>query len=181
MTRLISRISKLSFVVCSTLALATACFAQATPAASTTPDSKVEIYAGYGYFHPINADINEYAYHDIYNPNLTMSVSAFWNRYVGAQIEGAYFDGTSPRGALGQCRAGACSDRDPMVYTAEAGPVFRLPMGRWVPYAHLLGGGAKINGPILQKLTWLGRHRRRRHRLRSALLEQPLRHPPYRG
>ena len=42
----------------------------------------------------------------------------------------------------------------PLVYSAEAGPVVRFPHGRWIPYVHALGGGAKINGPILQKLTW---------------------------
>jgi hypothetical protein len=154
MFRRISKISKFSLVAVGALALGAACSAQATKTATDVPVSKIDFYAGYGYLHPINSDINNYQYQDIYNFNVTSSLSAYFNRYLGVQVEGQYFSGNSPRGAFGQCRAGACNDRDPIVYTAEAGPIVRFPMGRWIPYAHAVGGGARVNGPILQKLTW---------------------------
>lgn len=128
--------------------------AQAFRTASESHESKMDVYLGYGYFHPINSDINNIPYHDIYNfPNGTLSVTYYLGRYLGVQGEIGYFSGNSPRGAFGQCRAGACSDRDPMVYTGEGGLVLRYPLGRLVPFAHVLGGAARINGPYLQKLT----------------------------
>lgn len=128
--------------------------AQAFRSAHEGPESRADLYLGYGYFHPVNSDINNIPYQDIYNfPNGTMSLTYYLGRYLGVQGEIGYFSGSSPRGAFGQCRSGACSDRDPMVYTGEAGLVFRWPLGRVIPYAHALGGAARINGPYLQKLT----------------------------
>lgn len=141
----------------STLALACVALSaqgQAFRSATEVPYSRVDIYLGYGYFHPVHSDINNIPYQDIYNfPNGTLSLSYYLSRYIGVQGEIGYFSGTAPRGSFGQCRAGACSDRDPMVYTGEAGPIVRWPLGRVIPYAHALGGAARINGPYLQKLT----------------------------
>jgi hypothetical protein len=41
-----------------------------------------------------------------------------------------------------------------MYYKVVAGPAIRFPHGRFIPYAHALAGGAKVNGSALQKLTW---------------------------
>ena len=152
-----SWISKSLTVVACALALELACSAQATRTATDVPDSKVDFYAGYGFFQPFSSAINGYSYQRISNFNVTSSLSFYLNHYIGLQVEGAYFSGDSPRGAFGQCRGpfpGACNDRDPIFYSAEAGPVVRFPHGRSVPYVHALGGGTRINGPILQKLTW---------------------------
>jgi len=152
-----SWISKSLTVAACALTLGVACSAQATRTATDVPDSKIDFYAGYGYFQPISSGINGFSYQRIDNFNATSNLSFYFNHYIGLQFEGVYFSGNSPRGEFGQCRGpapGACNDRDPLVYSAEAGPVVRFPHGRWIPYAHVLGGGAKINGPILQKLTW---------------------------
>jgi hypothetical protein len=153
MRRSLSRVSKSSLVTVCAFALGVACFAQAIPTATETPDSKVDFYAGYGYFHPVNSDINNVPFVSISNLNATASLSIYLSHHVGFQIEGSYFDGPSPRGAFGQCVNGACNDRDPILYTGEAGPVFRYPIGHWVPYAHALGGTVRNNGPVLQALT----------------------------
>jgi hypothetical protein len=150
----LSWISRTSLVAASALALGLAALAQALPTATVLPDSRVEIYGGYGYFHPVDSDIGLHPYQSILALNATASVTGYFNRYLGVQVEGSYFSGSSPRGALGQCVNGACSDRDPRVYTAQAGPVFRLPLDRFVPFAHVLGGGSRISGPVLNPLTW---------------------------
>jgi hypothetical protein len=79
-------------------------------------------------------------------------VSAYFNRYFGVQIEGGYFSGSNEhKQYLPTCTGETCSQ---LVYTAEGGPVFRLPLGRWVPFAHMLGGGERTNGPAGQSLMW---------------------------
>jgi hypothetical protein len=152
MRRSIAQISKSSLVAACTFTLGVGCFAQATPTATEIPTSKVDFYAGYGYFRPVNSDIGNHPYQSIYNLNATASISFYTSRYLGLQVEASYFDGPSPRGALGQCVNGACNDRDPILYTAEAGPVFRYPLNRWIPYAHALVGSVRNNGPVLQSL-----------------------------
>jgi hypothetical protein len=146
----------LTIAACASM-LGLSCSAQATRPVTDVPDSHVDFYAGYGYFQPIDSGINGFTYQKIDNFNATSNLSFYFNHYLGFQLEGVYFSGNSPRGSFGQCRGpfpGACNDRDPLVYSAEAGPVMRFPHGRWIPYTHALFGGAKINGPILQKLTW---------------------------
>ncbi len=154
MHRLSARVSKSSLLAACIFAFALPSFAQSRPALTEIPDSHYDVYAGYGYFHPIDAGIGGHNYVSIYNKNTTVSVTDYFNRYIGVQIEGGYFSGPSKRGILGQCVNGACDVRDPNVYTAEAGPIFRFPLNRFVPYVHVLAGGARINGPILQPLTW---------------------------
>ena len=137
---------------CALLLGATAARAQAGGSGTEHPDSRTEIYAGYGYFHPINSGIDGFQYQDVYNPNATVSLSGFFNRYVGLQLEGGYFSGTNQHKAFfPECSKTDC---DQLVYTAQAGPVLRLPLGSWVPFAHFLGGGSRYNGPVMQPLKW---------------------------
>ena len=134
------------------LSVAPMAVAQATRSATEVPDSRVDVYAGYGYWHPINSGINHYQYQDIYNPNVTVGVTGYFNRYVGVEIEGGYFSGNSQHRPYNtQCDISFC---DQLVYTAEAGPVLRWPLGRFIPFVHALGGGERVNGPVYQKLTW---------------------------
>ena len=115
-------------------------------------DSRVDIYAGYGYFHPFNSEVAGYQFQSVYNPNATVGVSAWFNRYFGVEIEGGYFSGTTEhKQYIPSCTGETCSQ---LVYTAEGGPVFRYPLGRWVPFAHALGGGERTNGPAAQSLMW---------------------------
>ena len=126
--------------------------AQAIKGGEEHIDSRVDIYGGYGYFHPLNSGIDGYKFQSVYNPNATVSVSAWFNRYFGVQIEGGYFSGTTEhKQYLPSCSGETCSQ---LVYTEEGGPVARLPLGRWVPFAHMLGGGERTNGPAAQSLMW---------------------------
>ena len=136
------------------LSLGTAafCSAQATKAGEEHVDSRFDIYGGYGYFHPFNSGIDGFQFKSVYNPNATVSVSAYFNRYFGVQMEGGYFSGSNEhKQYLPSCTGETCSQ---LVYTAEGGPIVRLPLGRWVPFAHALGGGERTNGPAGQSLMW---------------------------
>jgi hypothetical protein len=148
------RLTRLTLLVLLLLTLGTAatCAAQATKSGAQHVDSRVDIYGGYGYFHPLNSGINGYQYQSISNPNVTASVSVYFNRFFGVQMEGGYFSGTTEHKAyIPSCIGETCSQ---LIYTAEGGPVFRLPLGSFVPFIHLLGGGERTNGPAAQSLMW---------------------------
>ena len=125
------------------------------PTEAVAPD-KVDIYGGYGYIKPFGAisQIGDEHFQTVDNINTTVNISYYFMHNLGAEIEGEYFNGPSPRGAAGQCVKTACDDHDPMYYHVEAGPVFRYPHGRFIPFAHVLAGGVRVNGPFLQPLTW---------------------------
>ena len=93
------------------------------------PPSRVDLFGGFAYFHPYAGEIGGYAYQPI-NTGAVTSGSAYFDRYVGLQAEGGFH----PNGP------------NDCVYTAQGGPVFRLPKGRWVPFVHMVGGSAKIGG-----------------------------------
>jgi hypothetical protein len=142
----------LSFVVC-VLGCATWSHAQSSSGMSEHPDSRIDIYGGYGYFHPLNSGINGNQYVDVYNPNATVSVTGWFNHFFGAQIEGGYFSGNNEHVKYFN-GMGCGANCDQMVYTAQAGPVMRYPLGSFVPFIHALGGGARVNGPAQQSLKW---------------------------
>lgn len=148
-----SRLNHWTRLVLVLLSLGTAafCSAQATKGGEEHVDSRVDIYGGYGYFHPFNSGIDGYQYQSISNPNATVSIAAYFNRYFGVQAEGGYFSGTNEHAQYIPCSGESCSQ---LIYTAEGGPIFRLPLGRFVPFAHLLGGGERTNGPAGQSLMW---------------------------
>jgi hypothetical protein len=126
--------------------------AQATKSATEYPDSRVDIYGGYGYWHPINSGVGYKQYFDVNNANATVSVAGFFNRYIGIAMEGGYFSGVREHAAYNpNCVGEGCSQ---LVYTAQAGPVIRVPFGPWIPFIHTLGGGSRYNGPVDQPLTW---------------------------
>jgi hypothetical protein len=120
------------------LAFPLACAAQAAPAGSRLPSpSKADFYGGYGYFHPVNSDIYDFEYLPI-NQGAVASATGYFNDHIGLQAEGSFF----PKGP------------NDCIYTAQAGPVVRMQVGRLVPFAHLLGGGARVGGPVAQPCTW---------------------------
>ncbi len=139
-------------VAASLLGMSAKLSGQATKSASEYPDSRVDIYGGYGYFHPINSGVGSKQYFDINNLNGTISVTGYFNRYMGVAMEAGYFSGVREHAVYNpNCVAEGCSQ---LVYTAEGGPVFRVPLGPWIPFVHALGGGVRNNGPVNQPLTW---------------------------
>jgi hypothetical protein len=113
--------------------------AQAIKTASTPPPepSRFDLYGGYGYLNPVNSDIFNVQYQPI-NPGAVVSATGYFNRYLGVQAEGSLFP----------------SGPNDCVFTAQAGPIFRYQKNRFVPFVHVLGGGAKVGGPIFQPCTW---------------------------
>ena len=128
-------------------------FAQAISAPDDPRPSHVDIYGGYGYIHPFHSAVAGVPYHDVGNLNTTVSIADYFTRHLGVQVEGSYFSGGSKRGITYQCTP-SCAARDQLFYAAEAGPIVRFPAGRFTPYVHVLAGGAKVNGPYAQPLTW---------------------------
>jgi outer membrane protein OmpA-like peptidoglycan-associated protein len=131
------RFSFVALIFITALTLSAA--AQAVKTASTPPPelSRFDLYGGYGYLHPIDSDIFNVKYQAI-NPGAVVSAAAYFNRYLGVQAEGSFFP----------------SGPNDCVFTAQAGPIFRYQKNRFVPFAHVLGGGAKVGGPIFQPCTW---------------------------
>ena len=115
------------------------CAAQATATGSAPPPelSRFDLYAGYGYINPGNSALNGTVYQPI-NPGAVVSVAAYFNRYLGVQAEGSFF----PNGP------------NDCINTAQVGPIFRYQRARLVPFVHVLGGGAKVGGPVFQPCTW---------------------------
>ncbi len=141
--------------LCLPLALAAAAGGQAlTSVTAPATDSRFEVYGGYGFLYPEHSDIRGLAFPELYNPNATVNATYFFSRHFGAQVEGSYFSLGPTLDASGQCNAVPCSPAGQKVYTAQAGPVFRYPIGRYIPFAHLLGGGEKVNGPYYNPLKW---------------------------
>jgi hypothetical protein len=139
-------------IVALSLGISAAAFGQASQSATEFPDSRVDLYGGYGYFHPVNSGIDLKQYFDVDNANMTIGLSGFFNRYIGVEAEAGYFSGVSEHSQyVPTCSGETCSQ---LVYTAEGGPVFRLPLGAWIPFVHALGGGVRNNGPASQPLTW---------------------------
>lgn len=126
--------------------------AQAVRSATEFPDTRIDVFGGYAYFHPITSGIDGHQFFDVYNPNATAAVSYWFNRFVGVQSEGGYFSGSSEHRPYDtHCLSTGC---DQLIYTAQAGPILRYPLGAFIPYLHTLGGGTRMNGPVTQPLTW---------------------------
>ncbi len=118
--------------------------AQATPAGTTAPSpSHVDLFGGYSYYRPFNAfsnfgDTLEGATYQPITWGGIGSVAAYFGTHLGVEFEGA----ASPHGP------NDCS------YIAQGGPIVRAPSGRYIPFVHLLGGGVRDGGPLLQPCTW---------------------------
>jgi hypothetical protein len=130
--------------------------AQAAKSGVDHTDSRVDVYAGYGYWHPLNSGINGYQYQDVTHYNGTLSVAAYFNKYVGVQAEGGYFQGNGEHHLYDSVPGGGCTGQNcsQLVYTAEGGPILRYPLGSFIPFIHMLGGGERYNGPVGQSLFW---------------------------
>jgi hypothetical protein len=106
------------------------CAAQAASAGSSAPGpSRFDIYGGYGYFHPVDSDTYNIDYTSL-PAGAIASFTGYFNHSFGVQGEYSKFF-NSPDYCFG---------------AVQGGPVFRLSLGRLVPFAHLLGGAAQV-GP----------------------------------
>ena len=104
--------------------------AQATPAGSRLPGpSRFDVYAGYGYFHPVNGDIYNQKYEPI-TAGFVTGITGYFNRSLGVEAEYSRF----------------FNHPDYCLSTVQAGPVYRHQFGRLVPFVHVIGGAAQI-GP----------------------------------
>jgi hypothetical protein len=113
------------------------CAGQAVPAGSRPPSpSDVDIYVGYGYFHPVDSDIYGRQYQTIPG-GLVASVTGYFSSALGFQAEYAKFP----------------DDPDYCFSTIQAGPVLRHQLGRLVPFAHVLGGAAQVGPPYVHNGT----------------------------
>lgn len=100
--------------------------------------SRFDLFAGYSYLNPSKANIGTTNEAQPIKLGALFSVAGYFNNWLGVQAEGQY-------------RPNGPNDR---VYTAQAGPIVRYQIGRLIPFAHALGGGAKLGGPDLQPDTW---------------------------
>ncbi len=131
---------------------AAALTAQAPKTASDYPDSRFELYGGYGYMHPFASEVNNIPYVSVSNINATASVTGYFNRWLGVQAQGVYFSGSLEHlPYVPHCKEAQCDNH---YASAEAGPVVRWPLGPVIPYVHLLAGGVRMNGPASQPITW---------------------------
>jgi len=106
------------------------CAAQAASAGSSAPSpSRFDIYGGYGYFGPVDSDIYNQDYTSL-PAGMVTSFTGYFNRSFGLQGEYSKFF-NSPDYCFG---------------AVQGGPVLRFPLGRLVPFAHVLGGAAQV-GP----------------------------------
>jgi len=107
--------------------------AQAAPAGSRLPGtSSVDIFGGYSYLRPIDSDIYGQQYLSL-PAGFASSFTGYFSHSFGIQAEYSRFF-NSP---------------DNCFSTAQAGLAYRHPLGRFVPFAHILGGGAQV-GPSYQ-------------------------------
>lgn len=115
-----------------------ACHAQAAPAGTRPPGpSRLDLFGGYTYFHPLGAGLDGYTYGPIDRGGI-VSVTGYLGRHFGLQAEGQF----SPHGP------------DDCVYNAQGGPVWRFQVGRLVPFVHLLAGKTRVGGPVEQPCSW---------------------------
>jgi len=73
------------------------------------------------------------------------SITRYFNSRLGVQIEAAQHDlyYNDPTAMISNSG----------MYTAQAGPVYRLPLSKWTPWIHGLAGGGEVQGPHHQNYT----------------------------
>ena len=105
----------------------------AAPAVPSTPyPSRVDIFLGYSYFGAHGTLQPQGTRYSSINVGGIASGAYYFNRWLGAQVEGAGHPNGTNDGA----------------YTvAMAGPIVRLPMQNYTLFAHGLGGVTSLGGP----------------------------------
>lgn len=146
-------------LVLSLFGLAVSAHAQAKKTSSENPDSHIDLYGGFGYLHPIQTTLFDSAvrnvpFQNVYNANVTASVTFWFSHHLGVQAEGTYFSGNNEHVQFINPCSPPGSNCDQLFYSAQGGPIFRYPLGPFIPFVHVLAGGVRMNGPAAQVLTW---------------------------
>lgn len=147
----VNRIARLALGI-SLLGCAAATVAQAPRPGPEYPDTHFEVYGGYSYLRPFDSQVANYSFKPVSNPAATVSVTGFFSHYLGLQVEGAYFSGNGEHHVYAPTCSGSRCDQN--FYSLEAGPVLRFPTGPFVPFVHVLAGEVRMNGPVIQPITW---------------------------
>lgn len=155
-SRPLSSLSRILFVACAVGLGTSSLYGQSSPSATPNAPSKQaagdqasrwDIFAGYSYLAPhgtvtvpgagtSGADLQVKPSSVDYGA--IGSVSYYFNRYVGGQVEvGAHPDG-----------------KNDGFYTFSAGPVFRYPTAEVTPFVHALAGAVRGNGPYHEPFNW---------------------------
>ncbi len=147
--RPINSINRILLVACVAFLGTTALFGQSSnstmPAAPKQQNpSRVDIFTGYSYLAPHATVTTNLTSGGTYTDSLSSinegaigSVSYYFNRYLGGQIEYE----NSPDG------------RNDGISTIQTGIIGRYPMSGMTPFAHALVGAARIGGPNAQPFT----------------------------
>ncbi len=151
----VSRVLTLALVTLMPVALLAQ--AKAPKASAGDNPSKWDIFAGYSYLAPRGAvttllppsTVPVTANYDAVNVGGLLSVSYYFNRYVGVQAEyGIHEWGDGAVGNIGT------HGNDDGFQTVAGGLIARFPDGNITPFAHALVGGAYVDGPYHQGPKW---------------------------
>jgi len=122
------------------------------PVAADASASRWDIFIGYSYLAPKDT-VNVMQPDGIIVPvdykainwGEIVSGTYYFNKYVGAQIEGGFH-------RCGETESD-CGNNDSFV-TGAGGIVFRYPTADITPFAHALAGAAYVGGPLHEPNTW---------------------------
>ena len=154
--RLLKTMSRVIALGCVAM-LPVAVSAQTAKTAPGDSASKWDIFAGYSYLAPsgsvttttdgVNSLTTKYK---AVNVGGDFSVSYYFNKYVGAQVEvGEHEWGSDVKGSY----VGSHGNNDGFM-TYSGGLVARFPMENITPFVHGLVGAAYVGGPNSQRNTW---------------------------
>ena len=136
-----------------------AVFAQVSPAVKglqpDTPAPKWDIFIGYSFFAPYETvhalqptgEILPFNF-EVEKKGLTESVTYFYSRHWGIQVESGQHDLFTNTGSQNQ------GSSNSGIFTLEPGLVYRWPHKHVTPIVHALAGAADVDGPDHEPYTW---------------------------
>src|SRR6266567_599532 len=144
----------LSFVMLLPLSLAAQDTAKpaAKPTLSADSPSRWDIFAGYSYLapkatvqvrQPVPGVVILPESYKAADAGFILSGARYFNKYVGAQLEGSSHDVTKN-----------ASGSNSGITTIQTGLIFRFPTEEITPFVHGLVGGSYIGGPDHEPYTW---------------------------
>ena len=154
-TKSVSRVVVLAVAALMPVALA----AQVTPSAKGSPPQndapKWDIFVGYSFFAPydtvhalqLNGEILPFNF-EVEKKGLTESVSYFYSRHWGIQVESGQHDLFTNTGSENQ------GSSNSGIFTLEPGLVYRWPHKHFTPVVHALVGAVDVDGPDHEPYTW---------------------------